>query len=162
MAIFQPVNENLPNSSCHFWRHKSVFQIFHQSSVPSNVTPLYFFSSNIKYFNQKQPMKVQIYWDFRVLGSKFVKFLVSILNWQVNSFSNFASFFIFITHYSLVNFKLKHFLLWIKESHQSPNFETFKCSSETFTNSSCPFWKHKSVFLQVLDQFLVSSNITPL
>ena len=52
----------MPNSSCHFWKHKSVFlQILHQSSVPSNITPLYFFSSNIIYFGQKQLIKVQIF-----------------------------------------------------------------------------------------------------
>ena len=36
--------ENWLNSSCHFWKHKSVFlQMLHQYSVPSNITPLYFF-----------------------------------------------------------------------------------------------------------------------
>ena len=36
--------ENLLNSSCHFWKHKSVFlQMLHQYSVPSSKTPLYFF-----------------------------------------------------------------------------------------------------------------------
>ena len=60
--------------------------------------------------------------DFRVLWSKFVKFLMSILNWQVNSFSNFTSFFNVMTHNSPLSFKLIHFLLWIKGSHQGPNF----------------------------------------
>ena len=71
-----------------------------------------------------------------MLGSKFVKFLISILNWQVNSSSIFASFFIVMAHNSLVNFKLIYFLLWIKESHQSSNVETFKCSRENLLNSS--------------------------
>ena len=36
--------ENLLNSSCHFWKNKSVFcQILHQLRVPSNKTPLNFF-----------------------------------------------------------------------------------------------------------------------
>ena len=56
--------------------------------------------------------------DFWVLGSKFVKFLMLVLNWHVNSSPNFASFFIIITHNSPVKFKLIHFLLWIKESQQ--------------------------------------------
>ena len=35
--------EHLPNSSCHFRKRKPVFlQILHQSSVPSNITLLYF------------------------------------------------------------------------------------------------------------------------
>ena len=41
---FNSANRNLPNSSCHFWMHKSVFlQILHQSSEQSKITPLYFF-----------------------------------------------------------------------------------------------------------------------
>ena len=55
IAIFQPVNENLTISSCHFRKHKSVFlQILHR------LTLLYFFSSSILCFNQKEPMKVKI------------------------------------------------------------------------------------------------------
>ena len=50
-----------------------------------------------------------------------------ILKRQVNSSSHFASFSIVMTHNSSVNFKLIHFLLWIKGSHQSPNFGTFQC-----------------------------------
>ena len=95
-----------------------------------------------------------------MLWSKFVKFLMSILNWQVNSSSIFASFFIVMTHNSPVNFKLVHFQLWTKESYQSPNFETSKCCGENLPNSSCHFWKHKSVFLQIFYQSWVPSNIT--
>ena len=58
---------------------------------------------------------------FSIAQVKIVKSLTSILNWQVNSSSNFASFFIVMTHNSPVN-KLMHFLLRIKGSHQSPNF----------------------------------------
>ena len=67
------------------------------------------------------------YWDFWVMESKMVKFLISVLNWPVIFCSNFASFFIFMTHKSPVNFELIHFLLWIKGSNKSPNFLTFKC-----------------------------------
>ena len=87
---------------------------------------------------------------------------MSILKQQINSPSNFASFFLVMTKNSPVNYKLIHFLLWIKESHQSPNFETFKCSGENFLNSPCHFWKQKSVFLQILNQYSLPSNITPL
>ena len=74
--------ENLPNCSCHFWKHKSVFlQILHQSSVPWNMIPLCFFSSNIIYFVQKESIKAQNFWDFWVLGSQFVKLLMSVLKW---------------------------------------------------------------------------------
>ena len=85
-----------------------------------------------------------------MLSSKFIKFLLSILEWHVRSSSNFASFFIVMAHNSSVNFKLIHFLLWTKGSHQSPNFDTFKCSGENLPNFSCHFPNHKSVFLQIL------------
>ena len=38
------------------------------------------------------------------------------------------------------------------------DFQT--CSGENLLNSSCRFWKHKSVFQQILHQYSVSSNIT--
>ena len=64
-------------------------------------------------------------WRFLGLSSAWVKIhlipCVSILKWQVNSSSNFASFFIFMTHNSSVNFKLILFLPWIKGSHHYPN-----------------------------------------
>ena len=97
-----------------------------------------------------------------MLESKFVKFLMSVLKWQVNSSSNFALFFIFMTHNSSVDFKLILFLLWIKGSHQYPNFETFNCSGENLPYSSCHFPNHKSVFLQILHHPSVSWKITPL
>ena len=84
------------------------------------------------------------------------------LNWQVNSSSNFPSSLIVKTHNSPVNFNLIYFLLWIKLSHQSPNFEAFKCPCENFTNSLCHFWKHKSVFSQIFHQSSVQLNINPL
>ena len=86
---------------------------------------------------------------------------MSILKWQVNSSSDFASFFIVMKRNSSVNFELILFLLWIKGSHQSPNFETFKCSGENLPYSSCHFPNHKSVFLQILHHSSVSWKITP-
>ena len=72
------------------------------------------------------------------------------------------SFSIVMTHNSSVNFKFIHFLLWTKESHQSPNFDTFKCSGENLPNSSCHFSNHKPVFFQILHNSSVSRKITPL
>ena len=61
--------ENLLNSSCHFWKDKSVFlQMLHQYSVLPNITPLYFLRSNITYFVQKKPIKVQIFQIFECSG----------------------------------------------------------------------------------------------
>ena len=69
---FECSDRNSPNS-CHFWNSKSVLlQIFYQSSVPSNITPLFFLSWSIIYFGQKQPIKVQIFEIFECLGQNLL------------------------------------------------------------------------------------------
>ena len=110
----------------------------------------------------KQLLYPRNIFDFWVLESKFVIFLMSVLKEQVNSFSNFALFLIVMTHNSPVNFKVIPFLLWTKGSHQSPNFDTFKCSGENLPNFSSLFSNHKSVFLQNFHNSSVSWKITPL
>ena len=96
-----------------------------------------------------------------MLQSKFIKLLMSVLKWQVSSSSNFALLFIVMTHNFSVNFKGIAFLLSTKGSHQSPNFDTFKCSSENVPNF-CHFSNNKSVFLQILKHSLVPWKVTPL
>ena len=96
-----------------------------------------------------------------MLGSKLIKFPMSILKRQVSSSSNFSSFFLVMTHNSSVNFKLIMFLLWIKESHQSPHFDTSKCFGKNLPYSSFHFPNRKSVFLQILHHSSVSWRITP-
>ena len=100
--------------------------------------------------------------DFWVLWPKFVKFLMSILKRQVSSSSTFVSFFIFMAHNSSVNFKVIHFLLWTKESHQSSNFDIFECSGENLPFLSCHFPNDKSVFLQVLHRYWMLWKTNPL
>ena len=39
-------------------------QVLHHSSVSWDITPLCFFSRNFIYFQQKEPIKVQIWWNF--------------------------------------------------------------------------------------------------
>ena len=87
---------------------------------------------------------------------------MSVFKWQVNSSSNFALFFLVMTHISSVNFKVIPFLLWTKGSHQSPNFDFFKFSGENMPNFSILFSNHKPVFLQNLHISSVSWKITPL
>ena len=150
----------MSHALCQFWNDKSIpLQILYSFSVSWKITPLYFFSSKIYTLLKRNTLKWKI-WVFQVLGSKFVNFLMSILKRQVNSSSNFASFFIVMTQNSSVNFKLMLFLLWINESHQS--LKTFKCSSGNLPYSSCYFPNHKSVFLQILHHPSVSWKITPL
>ena len=62
--------------------------------------------------------------------------------------SSFKSFFIFMIHNSPVNFKLIHFLLQRKESHQSSNFKTFECSGENYQIPPVIFPNRRSVFLK--------------
>ena len=148
--------ENVPNFSCLFSNHWSVFLlILHHSSMSWKITSLNFFSSNNIYFGYKQPIKTKKILGFWVLGSTFVKFLMSILKRPVSSFLIFVSLIIVMTHNSTVNFKLMHFLLWTKRSHQSSNFDTFECSDQNLANFSCHFPSNMSVFLQILHQYSV-------
>ena len=55
-----------------------------------------------------------------------------------------------------------NFLLWTKGFHERTNFNTFKCSDESLPNSSCDSPNHKSAFLHILHDSLVSWKITPL
>ena len=67
-------------------------QILHHGSVSWKITPLYFSSSNLIYFEQKEPIKVKVS-DFGVVGWKFPKFPMSYLKPQVSFSLNFASLF---------------------------------------------------------------------
>ena len=84
---------------------------------------------------------------------------MSILKWQVNSSSDFSSFFSAVTYNASVSLLLMHFLLWTKGSHEIINFDVLKCSDENLPNCSCYFPNHKSVFLQILNDSSVSWNI---
>ena len=81
-----------------------------------------------------------------VPGSKFVKFFMSILKWQVNSISNFASLFIVIMHNSPLRFQVIHFVSCIKRSNESSNFDSCGCYGENLPNSSCHFPNYFSNF----------------
>ena len=96
-----PVKTPLPNMlwwKCAkflmFWKHKSFFlQIFHQYSVPSKVTPLYLFSSNIFYFGQQQSIKAQHFKIFECSGQN-----LSNSSWQFELTSQFHFNFCIILH----------------------------------------------------------------
>ena len=125
-----------------FTKQNSIFfKFFINFSAIKYSSVILFLAQALHTFLKSNLLKSK-FWDFRVLGSKFVKFLTSVLSWQANSSSNFVSFFIVMTQNSPVNFKLIHFLLWTKGSHENTNFDIFKCSDENLLNSSCRFWKH--------------------
>ena len=63
-----------------------------------------------------------------------------------------------MTDNTSVDFKLIHFQLWIKGSHQNPNFETFKCSGENLPYSSCHF-QTTSQLKVMLELFVFVNNV---
>ena len=66
---FECSDQNLSNSTYQFCNNKSVpLQILHQSSVAWKINPLHFFSSNNKYFAQKDPIKGKIFETSGCLG----------------------------------------------------------------------------------------------
>ena len=93
-------------------------QILHHCSVSWKITPLYFFSSNLIYFGQKQPTEVK-FLDFWVVGWKFTKFLVSYLKPRVSFSLNFASLFNVMGDKSSVLFWLKLYMIFTKGAHHS-------------------------------------------
>ena len=145
LETFECPDQNLSNSLCQFWNDNLIpLQIWYPSPLSWKITPLYIFSSNNIYFAQKEHVKMKIFQTFKCSGQNSS---MSILKWQVNnSSSNFASFFIVMTHNSSLSLKLILFLLWTKWSHKSPKFETFKCSVENLPDSLYHFPNHKSVF----------------
>ena len=98
------------------------FSFFCPSWVPSNITSLYFLSWSIIYFDEKQPIKVQIFEIFECLGQHLVNSSCQFWTSQFlfNCFSN--TFFIVITHNFPVNFELIYFLVG-KVPIFSPNFQ---------------------------------------
>ena len=100
------------------------FNFFYQSWLPSNITSLYFLSWSIIYFDEKQPIKVQIFEIFECLGQHFLNSSCQFWTSQFlfNCFSN--TFFIVITHNFPVNFELIRFLVGVNVSHKIPNFQS--------------------------------------
>ena len=89
---FKWSGQNLSNSSCLFSNDKLIpLQILYHSSMSWRITPLYFFSSNNIYFAQKEPIKGKNFETSKYLKSNYVKFLLSILKWQIDSSPNFVS-----------------------------------------------------------------------
>ena len=116
-----------------------------QVSFPSNVASIFGAIKNnspILFLAQALCTLVSAsFWDFRVVRSKFVKFSMSILNWQVNSSSNFASFFIAMTQNSPHAFSTLD-----KRMPSRSQFGDFKGSRENLPNSLCQFLEAQASF----------------
>ena len=160
---FECSGENLPNSSCHFPRNKSVsLQIWHHSSMSWKISRLYFFSSNNIYSDQKDPIKVKLFETFECLGQKLSNslcqvwndkpiplqiLLLSSVSWKITPLDFFSSNNIYFAQKEHIKMKI---------------FETFKCSGQTSSNSSCQLWNDKSVPLQILHNSSLPWQITSL
>ena len=108
---FKCSGENLPNLSCHFSNHESVFvQNLHNSSVSWKITPLYFCSSNNIYLAQKEPINAKIFETFECSGQNLPHSLCQFWNdkliplgilhhsscsWHVTPLCIFGSYFFY-------------------------------------------------------------------
>ena len=101
-------------------------QILCHCSVSWKTNPLYFFSSYLMYFGQKEPIKIT-FSDFWEVGWKFIKFLMSYLKPQVSFSLNFPLLFSVMRDNSSVLFKLKLYMIWPYGANQSAKFQTFDC-----------------------------------
>ena len=98
---FKYSGQNLPSFLCQFPKHKWVFQVLHHFSVSWKITPLYFFSSNLRYFAQKSKCKFLRLSSVQV--EIFAKFLL-FLKQQISLTSNFPSLFSVMRHNSSILF----------------------------------------------------------
>ena len=72
-----------------------IFLQFHKRLFLCN-----FLRSNNRYFAQKQPVKRKNFWDFGMLRSNFVKFLMPILKQQLTFSQDYVSLLSFMEDYS--------------------------------------------------------------
>ena len=105
-------------------------------------------------------IKEHLFLDFRMLETKIVKFLMSVLKWKVDSSSNFALFFIVMSHNSSANVKVIPFLLWKKRIPSKFQFWHFQVLWWKFAKFLMPFFE-PLVLLQNLHNSSVSWKITP-
>ena len=153
----------MSNSFHQFWNSKSIpLQILYPSSVSWNITPLNFFSSNNIYFAHKELIKVKTFRTFERSGQNLSNFLCQFWNdesiplqilypssvsWKITSLYFFGSNNIYFAQKEHIKIKV---------------FETFKCSGQNSSNSSCQVWNDKSISLLILHHSSLPWHITPL
>ena len=124
-----------------------------------NIPPLHFLSSNTIYLVQKKSLNTQIFENFEYLV-KIRQILY--VSFEKTSQFLFKLFLIVMTHNSSLDFKLIHFLLWIKGSHQSLNFEILKLLLVKICQIPHVILESTSQFSFKFCLSSVPSNITPL
>ena len=147
---FERSGQNLSNSLHQFWNNKSIpLQVLYPASVLWKITHLYFFSSNNIYFAHKEPIKVKIFEIFECSGHN--------LSNSLCQFWNDESIPLQILYPSSVSWKIiplyffssNNIYFAQKEDIKMKIFETFKCSGQNSSNSSCQFSNDKSISLQI-------------
>ena len=162
-VTFECSAQSLSNSLCQFWKDKLIpLQILYPSSVSWRITYLYFFGPNNIYFAHKEPIKVKIFETFECSGQNLTNSLCKFLNdkliplqilyptsvsWKITPLYFFSSNNIYFAQKEPIKMKI---------------FETFKCSGQNSSNSSCQLWNDKSVPLQTLRNSSLSWQINPL
>ena len=144
-----------------WWNFAIFLRSFFKPQV-TKITPMYIFSSNNIYFAQKEPIKVKIFETFECSGQNLPNSL-----WQ---FWNDKLIPLQILYPSSVSWKITPLYFFSsnniyfaqKEPIKMKICETFKCSGQNSSNSSCKLWHDKSVPLQILRNSSLSWQITPL
>ena len=138
------------------WHVASIFSAIKQNSCKL------FFSSNIMYFVQKKPIKVQIFEIFECSGQNSSN--SSCQFWTAKSVTlqilHHLSFPLHITPLQFLNSYIFNF-----RQKYAIKVLIWRLSSALVKVCQIPhvnFWKHKPVFLQVLYQSGMQLNITPL
>ena len=162
------MGQNVPNSSCHFSKHKSVSaQILHHSSV---ITYNYSISFWLKHntlstkvahqsanfytchcLHKNSPNSSCHFWDQKSVSLQTLHH--SSVSWDVTL---------------LCTFHLKLHMVWTKRAHQSANFQTFDCSScfksrvNFLSNFASPFsvMKHNTYEIFYLKHYVLDKRST--
>ena len=131
----------------YFSNDKSIpLQILHHFPLSLHITPLQCFSSYINILWIKGTHQSPIFETFQCLHENSLSpsyHIISFLQQQVGSSSNFASLFSEMTHNSSVIFQLILYTLWIYVFHQNANFKTFVCWHENLPIFSCHFCNNR-------------------
>ena len=83
------------------------------------------------------------FWDFQVLGSNFVKFLMPILKQQVDSFTKFVSLFSFMEDYTSPLFYLNSHIVFSKGAHSNESVWDFWVLWSNFVKFLLPILKRQ-------------------
>ena len=125
-------------------------QILHHCSVSWKITPLYYFSTNLIYFGQKEPIEVK-FSGFWLVAWKFTKFLMSYLKLRI-SFS-FLKFYItsLLWETNLLYFFSLNFI-WVRQTSPS------KCKISDFCMLTWNFTKFVFDKLLLLKVYKISTT----